>query len=315
MIRKSLKFYIALILISAASVCGGNEINAVLATVNGHPVFLRDILPLTHSAEYQAHAVYRGEELEKQIRELRRKAVDDIIDRRLLLAAYAEKPFTLPPGLVDQRLDEYAAKMGCNSRQNFAAQLRKEKTSVEELRKIITEQLTAELTLYRNIRPEIHVTPQEIYEFYRSNPQRFGSEESFELAMILLDKTLPAEEQQFIARELRTVPGNFSVLAKRYSKGPNAALGGNLGRIGKTMLRKEFAAALQKPEVGRIYGPLNTADGIAFIKLNAHQQANKIPLREAAPKIREELEMQQQQKKIKQYLEKLRSRAIIRIFF
>ena len=308
MIRKSLKFCIALILISAASVCGGNEINAVLATVNGYPVFLRDILPLTHSAEYQAHAVLRGEELEKQIRELRRKAVDEVIDRRLLLAAYAEKPFPLPPGLVDQRLDEYAARIGCNSRQKFAAQLRKEKTSVEE-------QLTAELTLYRNVRPEIHVTPQEIYEFYRSNPQRFGSEESFELAMILLDKALPAEEQQFIARELRSAPDNFSVLAKRYSRGPNAALGGNLGRISRAMLRKEFAAALQKPEVGRIYGPLNTADGIAFIRLNAHQQANKTPLREAAPQIREELEMQQQKKKVKKYLKKLRSRAIIRTFF
>ena len=293
----------------------GEELNAVLATVNGNPVFLGDILPLTRTAEYKARAALKGKELEKHIKELRTQAVNDIIDRKLLLAAYEASPFKLPDGLVDQRLDAYAVQLGCNSRQEFAARLRKEKSSVDELRKIITEQLKAELTLYREIQPDIHVSPQEIYAYYQKNISMYCTAESFELALLLLEKETPAEKIEAIGRQLSQDPNSFPEMAKKYSKGPNAADGGKLGSIAGNLLRKEFAQVLTKPEIGKIYGPLPTTDGVVFLKLYGHDPEKKTPFAKAAPEIKKLLETQQRQKNVEKYLKKLRSYAVIRIFF
>lgn len=313
--NSGIKQFFFFVLLFALSVIRGGEINAVLATVNGHPVFLGDILPMTRSAEYQAHAAFKGSELERRIKELRRQAVNDFIDRRLLLGAYEAAPFKLPPGMVDQRMDDHAVRMGCNSRREFAVLLRKEKSSVEELRKLITEQLTAELTLYRQIQPGIQVSPQEVYEYYKNNPALFSTAAFFELAMILLAKDTPPEEAKRIGEEILGDPANFSAFARQYSKGPNAAAGGDLGRIAGNLLRKEFAAALKKPETGKVYGPLPTADGIAFLKLYGHQQEKKTPFSEAALEIKRKLETQKRTENIQKYLKKLRSEAVIRIFF
>jgi hypothetical protein len=308
-------FCIQIIVLAFVSALCGSEINAVLATVNDQPVFLGDVLPLTRTAEYQAHAALKGVELENRIKELRRLAVQDIIDRRLLLAAYAEKPFKLPDGMVEQRLDDHAARLGCNSRQAFAALLRKENTSVEELRKYITEQLTAELTLYREVQPQIHVSPQEVFEYYQKNQKSYSAAETFELAMILLDKELSENDMKHIGEDILKNPADFSSSAKKYSKGPNAANGGDLGKIERSLLRKEFADALKKPEVGKIYGPLATTDGTVFLKLYGYQQESKTPFREVAPEIKKMLEKQKREAVIQKYLKKLRSDAVIRTFF
>lgn len=39
------------------------QINSVLASVNGEPVSLEDILPATRQQEYQAYAAYSGDRL------------------------------------------------------------------------------------------------------------------------------------------------------------------------------------------------------------------------------------------------------------
>ena len=43
------------------------QINSVLASVNGDPVSLEDILPATRQQEYQAYAAYSGDRLYEAI--------------------------------------------------------------------------------------------------------------------------------------------------------------------------------------------------------------------------------------------------------
>ena len=69
------------------------EVNSVLASVNGEPISLWDVLPATRQQEYQAYAAYSGDRLYEAIRQIRRKTVDDLIDRKLLIADYRDKPF------------------------------------------------------------------------------------------------------------------------------------------------------------------------------------------------------------------------------
>ena len=50
-----------------------SELNSILASVNGIPVSLMDVLPMTREKEYRAFSAYTGDELKQQIVAIRRQ--------------------------------------------------------------------------------------------------------------------------------------------------------------------------------------------------------------------------------------------------
>ena len=110
-------------------------------------------------------------------------------------------------------------------------------------------------------------------------------------------------------------PERFSELAARYSAGPAADSGGSLGEIERRRLRPEFAAAMPVPEVGKIYGPIQTVDGVSFLRVVAHQPEKRSDFAELGPQIRSRLEREEFDKIRRSYLDELRKKAVIRLFF
>lgn len=95
------------------------QVNAILASVNGVPISLMDILNTTRNSEYQAYAVFSGKRLEEEIRKIRLKAVNDRIDKLLVLEEFRENPFPIPNQAVEEELDNIAERMGVRSRSEF----------------------------------------------------------------------------------------------------------------------------------------------------------------------------------------------------
>ena len=95
---KLVKKYTVILLIATGIFCSGaarNEMNSILASVNGKPISLQDVLPLTRAEEFRVFSSCVGEELQKRILEIRRRAADELIDRQLILEDYAGKSFEL----------------------------------------------------------------------------------------------------------------------------------------------------------------------------------------------------------------------------
>lgn len=295
------------------------EVNAVLASVDGEPICLADVLPLTRAQEYQAYASLTGAKLAGEIRKIREEAVNGVIDRKLLLAEYKRDPFPIPAQTVEQRLDEYAERMGCRSRQEFTAMLRREKSSIDKLRSEVKDQVIAEIMVFRKLQVNENITPKEVFEFFKSDEARWVSPERIELGMILLDPALPDEEKtqrtEMLMSTLRSTPENFGELAARYSIGPGAAEGGNLGLIERHRLRSEFAAAVIEPADGKIYGPISTEDGTVFLKVIRYEPGSETAYKTVFHKVRAALEAKRRSEAIKNYVAALREKATIRYFF
>ena len=319
------KFYFDLCLILLLSVefaIFGEErkevqVNSILASVNGEPVSLVDILGSTRNREFQAHAVYSGERLEEEIRKIRMKAVDDRIDRILVLEDYRKKPFDLPSQSVEEELDNIAERMGVRSRSEFVRKLRETGTSLEELRKDIEEYIIVQTMIYDRIRIETNITPREVYEYFQANREKFISPEKIELAMIMLDLNDPDLElkRNAISEKLADSPDSFAELARMYSIGPDPRNGGNLGEIERQRLRPEFAAVMDSFDAGRVYGPIRTVDGVSFLRILSHTPEKKRAFRELSAEIREKIEKERRDEIQKEYLNRLRSKAVIRYFF
>jgi len=295
------------------------EMNSVLASVNGVPVSLVDVLGTTRDSEYRAFAVFSGPRLEEEIRSIRRKAVDEKIDKMLVLEEYRgqENPPPIPAQAIEEELDRIAERMGVRSRSEFVRKLRNSGTDIDKLRKEIEEYLIFHMMVYDRIRIESNITPKEVYEYYQAHREEFVRPETIQLAMIMLKISDPELEEKSaaIARELAASPDAFAELARKYSVGPDSENGGDLGKIERKRLRTEFAAAMPVLEAGRVYGPIRTAEGVSFLRILSHTPEEKGDFGSLSPEIRRKIDLEEREKIRNTYMEKLRAQAIIRYFF
>ena len=292
----------------------GKEMNSILASVNGVPVSLQDILPMTRAEEFRVFSAYTGKELQKRILEIRRKAVDELINRKLILEDYAGKNFELADREIENALDDMAERSGIRSRSEFRDTLRRQGSSIEEVRKKIRETMIVQMMLHREYLLFKSVTPEKMNELYRKKVKTAKDDGSIELAMLLLDKN-NRKHTGMISNRLKKNPGDFAVLAKQWSSGPGKEDGGRLGKIRCRLLRPEFAKALAVPEVNKVYGPIGTPEGTVFLKVLSHTSPQQKSFKESVAEIRKQLEDEQRRESKKNYTQRLRKNAIIRYFF
>ena len=294
-----------------------DRLNAVLATVNGEPISLGDVLPMTQAKEIQAAAAYSGSALEHEIYKLRLEAVDDLIDNKLIVADYATRNFTVPERDVDSALDEASIQIGCRSRGELKKKLRESGSSLEEFRKRVREQLIVQLMLHREYHASNFITPEDMHRYYSEHKDEFSRPERIELAMLQLSsETLDIETRvREISEKLAADPEAFPELVQRFSSGPGRSDGGRLGVIERRRLRAEFASALgEKPVAGSIFGPLRTADGIFWLRVVSCQAGEVVPFERLGAEIRRRLEIELRRKCRARYCARLRAGAIIRYF-
>ena len=294
-----------------------DRLNAVLATVNGEPISLGDVLQLTQAREFQAAAAFTGETLAKAVYALRLEAVDELIDNKLILADYESRSFEIPPKDVESAIDEAADRMGCRSRSELVRKLRENGSSIDEFRKRVREQLIIHIMLHREYSSVNFITPADLRRYYQEHEADFARPETIELAMLQLggEAGSRAELRREISARLAADPDAFATLVANYSTGPGKGDGGKLGGIERKRLRSEFSEAVgEKPEVGRIYGPIDTTDGVFWLKVLAYRPAEHIPFEKSSVEIRRRLEAQLRRESREKYCARLRKGAIVRYF-
>lgn len=312
--KKIASFVVLLFCVLACSGKERGELNSILGSVNGSPISLQDVLPLTRAEEYRAFSTRSGASLKKRIIEIRREAVDELIDRKLILEDYAGKKFEITERDIENSVDEVAQRMGVRSRDEFLRLLRQQGSSIEEVRKNVRDVMIVQLMLHREFVAARSITPEMMFAYYKKNIEKTASSGSVELAMILLGEKNKAEAPG-IAAALKKDPGSFAALSTKWSEGPGKEDGGRLGKIECRLLRPEFAGVLARPEQGKVYGPVTTPEGIVFLKVLAYTPPVRKTFRESIPEIRRTLEAEQRKESRKKYTQRLRKEAIIRYFF
>ncbi len=106
---------------------------------------------------------------------------------------------------------------------------------------------------------------------------------------------------------------SFEDVAKKYSDGPSAAQGGDLGAFKRGALAKELEDKTFAMKSGEVTDVIRTKQGYAILKVTSHQAAGIPSLKEVEPKIQDALYYQKLQPALRAYLTKLREEAYIDI--
>jgi peptidyl-prolyl cis-trans isomerase SurA len=106
---------------------------------------------------------------------------------------------------------------------------------------------------------------------------------------------------------------SFEDMAKKYSDGPSAAQGGDLGVFKRGALAKELEDKTFAMKTGDVSDVIRTKQGWVLLKVTEHQMAGIPEIKDVAPKIQDAIYYQKLQPALRAFLTKLREEAYIDI--
>lgn len=309
-------------LLSAQDIGKETRIDSVLASVNGEPVTLLDVMLESSRDEMRLASLYSGARLYSEISRLRKKITEDIIIRKLIYAKYQEKPFPIDNQYIENMLDHLAATVGGGSRDTLTKKAEAMGTTLKELKEKAKEKIAVDIMLAEHCDRPVYITPKEVYEYYQTNAKEWTTPARYSLELLLIARTggrsgsNPELACRKLAEQLKTADKTrFAQLTKANSDAPNAETGGAVGFVDADKLRPEFGPAVKAMKPGTITGPLPTPEGFYFIRLDAVLPEEKIPYEKASEDIRRKLENLKKQEHRHAYGEKLKKQALIRYYF
>ncbi len=206
--------------------------------------------------------------------------------------------------------------LGLNSRQQLEQQLQSLGSSLEQEKNAFIESVIARQWLQqrKEEKPQAvtAVDPEELLEYYRSHLPEF-ERPGWALWEQLMIRKRP-DRPDAVSRNLLASLGNrvlagepFADVARSGSEGPTAAQGGVRERTVQGSLRSQVLdEAIFRLPVGQLSPILEDESGFHIVRVVQREDARRIPFEEAQSEIRERLRKQREQKKIVEYLDKLR---------
>jgi len=326
MVRLFLIILLSTLILPLSSLCHAayaadvEVIDGIAAVVNGDIITYSQVRSLVAPREKLLYSQYSGEELAKQIKAARQAALNDLIDRQLIIQAFKKENYQIPDHYVDQRVHEIIQENFGGDRNTFIKTLEAQNYTLGEFKKLETERMIVQAMRSKNVKREMIASPAKIDEYYKSHRDEFMAKEQIKLRLIMIPAHANdgnAAAQRSMAEEILGKLANgaeFDRMAQIYSEDSSRDLGGDWGWID----RKTLAAPLEKAAfhlpVGRISNIIEFNGNFYLLKVEDKKGGAMPSLAQVRDQIEKKLLQQEAQNLQEKWLASLRSKAYIRTF-
>ncbi len=310
------------LLAATTAVAQPELLDGVAAIVNGKVITFSEVREYVQPAALQLRRDYSGEELREKVRAAQLDALNNLIDRQLIIDEYHTKGYRLPDNIVDTQIDEIIATDFNNDRVAFIKTLQAENITMSQYRERLRERIIVQAMRNRKTQQQVVVSPYRMEKYYQDNLDSFKVDDQIKLRMIFIKKGAApaadaADPQRRLAEELlaKLKEGDiFESLARVYSEGREAKDGGDWGWIGHRVLSQQLDEVAFRLQPGQHSDIVETADGYYLLFVEAFRPAHTRPLAEVRAEIERILQQQQRAKMQEEWVKDLRAKAYIRLF-
>lgn len=206
-----------------------------------------------------------------------------VLERLILIKLQSNRAAATGVRVSEQEID---SAIGNIARQNQTSvdqlrqQLASEGISFAEFRTTVREEMTIQRLRQRFAQSRVSVSDAEVDAALAAQA---GGNRQYRLANILvaLPEGATAEQIETAQRKIEGIKSllergemEFSAAAVRYSDGPNALEGGDLGWRGADQIPPSFANTIRNLQTGQFFGPIRGPSGFQLIKLDDIRNAD-----------------------------------------
>ena len=313
-------FFAGMILLSHSSV-SGEICNRVVAIVNDEVVTLYEL-----NTMMQALTGISSEQLKNKSEEVyfetRQKVLDELIDKKLVLGKIKELEIEVTAKEVDQAIERVKADNQF-TQEDLLAKLKERGGNYESYRKSIKEELERIQLINYEVKSKIILREEEIEQYYNTHRDEFTRQGKVRLAVIFLKQEDPADknEARALYQKAQDILSmikdgkNFANLAEKFSNGPGASEGGDLGVFKMSELNPEMAEIIKDLSTGEVSKPVIRPYGIRIIKVEEKDGGGERSLDQVRNAIQTILYRKELDKKYSAWIKELRKKAYIKIIF
>ncbi len=293
-------------------------LDGIAALVNDEVVTFSDVRQLVGPKEKAAREQLKGAELVEKIKEMRLQAINDLIDRQLILQEFKKNKFQLPEFIVDERVQTIIREEFGGDRSAFLRTLAAQNYSIEKFKEQQRDVVIVQEMRRMSVKGGTTNIPEEkIVKAYRDRAPEFTSEDQIKLRMIAIKQSGASTSRKQMIEEIREkiVGGaEFQDLARMYSEDPTQDVGGDWGWINRKQLNERLTKLAFSMKPGQVSEVIEMAGSYYLLYVEAKKPAVTKPLSEVRGDLEKFLQQQERQKAQQEWLAKLRKKAFIKMF-
>jgi len=295
-------------------------VDGIAAIVNSNVITYSDVRDYIQPVLGQLRRNYTGTNLIEKVKAAQMDALNNLIERHLILEEFKSKGFSFPETVVDEQLNASITADFGGDRSAFIKTIEAENMTLAKYRDQLRDRIIVQAMRNRKTQNEVVVSPYKISAYYQAHLADYKVDNQIKLRMITIKKPAlpePDDSRRKLAAEVLAkldAGTSFDSLAKLHSEGKEGKQGGDWGWVGSDELRKELSTPAFQLKPGQHSRVIETTDGYYILQVDETQAAHTKPLAEVRGEIETHLLQDQRAKMEQDWVKQLRAKAFIRLF-
>jgi len=300
--------------VACPALLGAKIVERIIARVNNEIITQRKYDEEQDNLRRQLTEQYSGAELQAQFKEQSKNLLRDLIDQSLMVQKAKDLDINVETDVIKQ-LDDIRKKNNLGTLEDLETEIGKQGLNYEDYKDQIRRNLLMREVIGREVGSRIQLSRDDARKYYEAHKKEFQSPGLVRLGQILVstEKRKPEEAEKRANDAFAELKAGqrFAEIAKKYSDGPSAEQGGDVGFMKEGSLAPDVAAMVAKLDLNEFSNPMQTKYGYIILKILERYSSGIPKFEEVEQRVNEVLYDQRMQPDLREYMKRLRKESYI----
>jgi parvulin-like peptidyl-prolyl isomerase len=296
------------------------EIDGYAAKVNDRVITQGEVREAMAPVLPEIYRAYQGAQLEEELEKAFAKALEELVERALIMEAFGVRGGQIPDQYVNDEIKRMINDRFKGDKALFEQVLAEQKKTRAEYMETLREQMAVGMLINEEVSRRARVTPEQVKAEYEANKALYFIPEKVEHSVILLNRGTTAEDQAVKRKEAESIHqrlidgADFGEIARELSEGSRAAEGGKFPWMQPKDVRPELQETLQTLPAGEISGIIEGDTELYIVKVHARRQSGHKSFDEVRQTIKASLNSKEQARLKARWIARLKETNYVVIY-
>jgi len=190
-----MKRQFVVLMVAMLAVAGGSLaaeiVDGVAAIVNDKVITYSEVRSFVQPVAQQLRRNFSGQDLVDQVRKAEMDALNQLIERALIIQEFKEKGYKIPETVIEQQINDIISNDYGGNRAAFVKTLEAENLTLSQYRDQVRERVIIQAMRGHKTQQAVVVSPHKMEKYYSENLDQYKVGEQIKLRMIFIKRGEP----------------------------------------------------------------------------------------------------------------------------
>src|SRR5437867_2281059 len=176
----------------------GEILDGVAAIANDRIITYSEVREYVQPVVQQLRRNYSGSNLVEKVRTAQMDALNNLIERALIIQEFKDKGYSIPETVIDEQFNDVIVSDFGGDRATFIKTLQAQNMTVSQYRDQLRDRVVVQAMRNRKTQNEVVVSPYKIQKYYDEHLNDYKVDDQIKLRMIFIKKA-PVEAAAVVA--------------------------------------------------------------------------------------------------------------------